>query len=84
MAHAGKLVIEQDIFAQTTDRYSHAVFDHAIQLGLGAVVFAVVMQKLLGSAGQVQLLGGPLNSARALSICSCVGFLSKLTNTAAV
>ena len=31
--------------------------NHAVQLGLGAVIFFKVMQELLGCAGQVQILG---------------------------
>ena len=57
MGQADELVIVLVILAQAADADSHAVFQHAIQLGLRAIVFLKIMQELLRGTGQIQVLG---------------------------
>lgn len=62
----------------------HAVFQVAIQLCLRAVGLFKIVQELLRRAGQLQLLGRAGKGGHFSLISSIVGFLSKLTNTAAM
>ena len=56
MREANKLVVEQGIFPQTTNRNCHTAFEVAVNLCLRTVVFFKVVDKLLWSVRQFQFL----------------------------
>ena len=60
MGEAYELVIILSIFAETSDRYSHAAFKIAVELSLRTVILLEVVKELLGSGGQLKILRNAL------------------------
>ena len=59
VAEADELIVVLGVRPQAADGHRHAVFQHPVQTGLGTVVLLKVVEELLGSGGEVQLLGLP-------------------------
>ena len=57
MGQADELVVVLRVGTQAADADRHAALTHPVQPGLGAVGLLKVVQELLGSGGQGQLLG---------------------------
>ena len=58
VAQADELIVVLGVGPQTADGHGHAVFQIPVQTGLGTVGLLKIVEELLGSRGQFQLLGG--------------------------